>query len=267
MHPRVASILVAFWAVLLLAGCAKADRPGGPSEPGEAPGHTDRAMRVTIDMGIGVDDVSAAVERLRAEARSAGGYVGEATVTGDGEKRSASVVLHVPVAREDDVRASLRAMGDVVRERETAQDVTEQRADLDARAHNAREEEKRLLALLSDRTGNLADVIAVEKELASVRENVEKLDAEQRVMAGQVDYAAVTVALSTRSASAGEGAGKRIASAAREGVSAAWQFIVLVAMIVVAAAPTTLLLGAMAYAAWRLTKLMMKRRRAAVASH
>jgi hypothetical protein len=266
MHPRIASILLALCAVLVLAGCAQ-DKAGSPPDPGGASGHADRAMRVTIDMGIAVEDVSDAVERLRDEARHVGGYVGDATVTGEGDRRTASVVLHVPVARGDEVRASVRAMGDVARERETAQDVTEQRADVDARAHNAREEEKRLLALLSDRTGNLADVIAVEKELAAVRENIEKLDAEQRVMAAEVDYAAVTVTLTTHASATGGGAGKRIANAAREGVSAAWQFIVLVSMVVVAAAPTTLLLGAMAFVAWRLTKLLMKRRRAAAPSH
>ncbi len=265
MRPRFASILFALLALLALGGCAQ-NKTAGPSASADThDSQSGRAMRVTIEMALAVDDVGAAVDRVRDEARLVGGYVGEATLTGEADKRSGSLVVHVPVAREDEVRAALRAMGEVERERETAQDVTEQRADLDARARNAREEEKRLLALLSDRTGNLADVIAVEKELASVRETIEKIDAEQRVMASEVDFAAVTVTLSARGAAAGDGAGKRIAGAARAGLSAAWQFLVLVAMVVAAAAPTTLVLGGMAYALWRVLKRL--RRRAALSAH
>ena len=266
MYPRFVPILFALLALLALVGCAQ-NKSANPSASADThDGQSGRAMRVTIDMAVAVDDVGAAVDHIRDQARLVGGYVGEATLSGEGDKRSGSLVVHVPVAREDEVRASLRAMGDVEHERETAQDMTEQRADLDARARNAREEEKRLLALLSDRTGNLADVIAVEKELASVRETIEKIDAEQRVMASQVDFAAVTVTLSARSAVASNGAGKRIAAAAREGLSAAWQFLVLVAMVVVAAAPTTLVLGAMAYVLWRIIR-MIRRRTAASAGH
>jgi hypothetical protein len=258
MHPRLASLLLALMVLFALAGCSKAD--GGAHGAGAAggPQSSSRATRTTIDMSITVDDVAASVDRVRAAAVGAGGWVGEATIAGDHDRHTGSVVVRVPVAGKEDVRATLRGMGDVERESESAEDLTEQRADLDARLHNAREEEKRLVALMSDHTGSLADVIAVEKELAGVREGIEKLEAEQRVMAAQVDYAAFTVTLSERAA-AGEGAGKRIAGAAREGLSAAWQLVVIGAMVLVAAAPTTLLLGAMAYVVLRLVKAVRRR--------
>ncbi len=72
-------------------------------------------------------------------------------------------------------------------------DVTESFRDLTLRISNARREEQRLVELLSRRTGDLADVLAVEREIARVRLDIERMEAEMRATQQRVDLATVTL--------------------------------------------------------------------------
>ncbi|HYN08813.1 MAG TPA: DUF4349 domain-containing protein, partial [Vicinamibacterales bacterium] len=65
--------------------------------------------------------------------------------------------------------------------------------DFGMRTANARREEQRLVELLSRRTGDLADVLAVERELARVRLDIERMEAETRATEQRVDLATVTL--------------------------------------------------------------------------
>ncbi len=67
--------------------------------------------------------------------------------------------------------------------------------DLKARLENSRHTEKRLTELLAKRADKLKDVLDVERELASTREEIERMDSEQRGMQQRVDYASIELNL------------------------------------------------------------------------
>ena len=71
--------------------------------------------------------------------------------------------------------------------------ITDSYRDLRVRITNSRREEQRLVELLAKRTGDLADVLAVEQALARVRGEVEQMEAQERAMKGRVDFATVTI--------------------------------------------------------------------------
>jgi hypothetical protein len=81
-------------------------------------------------------------------------------------------------------------------ESQNSSDVTSQYTDLVARLNNARTSEQRLLALLRERTGNLKDVVEVEREISSVRERIEQMEAQQKGVNNKVDYASIQLQLS-----------------------------------------------------------------------
>jgi hypothetical protein len=54
--------------------------------------------------------------------------------------------------------------------------------DITARVTNSKRLEERLVALLSTRTGKLEDVLAVERELARVREEIERYEGRMRFL-------------------------------------------------------------------------------------
>lgn len=150
----------------------------------------------TGHVSIEVDSVERAVAAVRALATRVGGYVGASSAEGgDDQLRSAQLELKIPAARWADVIAGLAPIGEVESVREEAQDVGEEFVDLTARLTNARRLETRLIELLERRTGKLEDVLLVERELARVREEIERYEGRLRYLRSRVATSTLTVYL------------------------------------------------------------------------
>src|SRR5207249_4389407 len=76
----------------------------------------------------------------------------------------------------------LSALGKLESVNVNAEDVGEEFTDVTARMTNARRLERRLIDLLGTRTGKLKDVLAVETELARVREEIERYEGRLRYL-------------------------------------------------------------------------------------
>jgi len=261
--------------VVLLAGCGRASSPspGGShasvaativASPGAgvAAPSADRAMRITIDTTVLVPHRDPAVAALRASVQAVGGYVSEGTLSGADQGGSARFTVKVPVARLGGFRDSVASLGKVENDSEKAEDVTEARADLKARLHNARAQEQRLLELLTSHTGNLGDVVLVEKELGGARETIERLEAEERTMEGQIAFATVNVTLETTYVPTDPSTGDRLAEAAKDGISGAKAFVLGAGVVALSAGPTMLIIAAGLYATYRFFAWNQRRRRA-----
>jgi hypothetical protein len=146
----------------------------------------DAASAMIIRTGsatIKVDSLELAVARLRSLAQSLGGYVGNTSIqTGQDQMRSASVEIKVPSSRWGQLLAGIKPIGVLEQQDESAQDVGEEFVDMQARMANARRLEERLITLLANRTGKLSDVLAVERELARVREEIERYEGRMRYL-------------------------------------------------------------------------------------
>jgi len=103
--------------------------------------------------------------------------------------------LRVPLARVDSTVVELRKLGQVLEEKQTGEDLTHQLRDLGARLANSRRTEKRLTDLLVRRGDKLKDILDVERELASTREEIERMEAEDRNMTNHVEFAAIELSL------------------------------------------------------------------------
>ena len=137
------------------------------------------------------DRVRPAVDRILAEMS---GFVGRVDVSGErGTARALHATLRVPGDRLDAALGALRNLGQVIAESQGGDDVTEQVVDLEARLSNARNTEKRLTEVLQRRTGDVADVLAVEREIARVRGEIERFDADRKNLERRVSYATVTL--------------------------------------------------------------------------
>ena len=157
-----------------------------------APSMVIRTGTATVE----VDSVEAAVARVQRLAVQLGGYVGNTSVsTGDEEQRSATIELKIPAARFDQAVSGLRPVGRVESVQTQAQDVGEEYVDLAARNANARRLEERLLALLATRTGKLEDVLAVEREMARVRQEIDVQEGRLRYLRSRVAVSTLTVTL------------------------------------------------------------------------
>jgi hypothetical protein len=124
------------------------------------------------------------------------GYAGEMVVnTPSGSARSLNGTLRVPITELDAMLNDLKRMGRVEREFQTGEEVTQRYVDLEARLANARNTERRLTDILRERTGKLADVLAVEESISTTRGEIEEMEAQRKTMANQVDYATLQVTI------------------------------------------------------------------------
>lgn len=142
-------------------------------------------------VAILVDSIEPAIERVRAIATRYGGYVGGVGISaGEHQVRSATLELKIPSAKFDSAMTGMPALGKVEHSSVSAEDVGEEFVDITARAANAKRLEERLITLLATRTGKLEDVLRVERELARVREEIERHE-------GRIRYLTTRVAMST----------------------------------------------------------------------
>lgn len=248
---RTSSLLTVFALLFALAGCAKAapesaSSSAAPVAAAPAPGEigasplavADRSLVVTMDVAVTVERVDDAAARLRAAVEKAGGFVADSHASGANERQTARLELHVPAGEARGIRAALGELGEVTSATEKVEDVTEQRADLEARLLSARTQEKRLLEIMSGRAASIQELFEAERELARVRENVERLEAQERVMRSKVALATVRVSLSTKSVAAWQTPGPSLARAGNAGVQAATAVAVYTAMAAAAIGPT-----------------------------
>jgi len=270
---RGAPYLLVVFSLLacVCAACARSDaaRDGASSgasskppattegDPG-APRAARRALleiHAELEVDASADEARRIAERLDALARERGGFVASSSF----DESAAHVVARVPADAIGEVRRILAGAGPIARERETATDVTDAVADLDARARAAHQEEARLLRLLDEKTASLGDVLAAEKALAEVREKIERLDAEQRVAHERVDLA--TVDVTVRIPTTGGPIVARLADAARDGVVGAREVSLAMVVLALRVAPTSLLLAAAGWILFVAARRMARRGR------
>lgn len=164
-----------------------------PTPPSSMTDPLSRMVIRTGHAGIEVDSLEPGLAGLRRLAARVGGYVANTSLQGGREQlRQAVLELKVPAERFDDLLTGLEPVGRVEFLNVAAEHVGEEFVDLSARAQNARRLEERLLDLLGTRTGRLQDVLSVERELARVREEIERIE-------GRLRYLKARTALSTLS--------------------------------------------------------------------
>jgi hypothetical protein len=149
--------------------------------------------------GVEVDSLDVAIARVRQLAQRVGGFVANTEVQGGKDQlRTASLEVKIPSDRFDDALAGLAPIGKVESVNVNAQDVGEEYVDIAARVENAHRLETRLIALLANRTGKLQDVLSVERELARVREEIERYEGRLRFLRARVALSTLTIAVHER---------------------------------------------------------------------
>jgi hypothetical protein len=152
-----------------------------------------RAARLTII----VKDFDASQKRLESILKRHGGYVGDMTTSApEGADRKLTAALRVPSDQLDAAIAEVKEIGHVESESQSGEDVTSQYVDLQARLTNARNTEQRLTELLRRQTGKLDEVVTVEEKISDVREQIERMEAEQKNLSRRVNFGTLNVSFS-----------------------------------------------------------------------
>jgi Domain of unknown function (DUF4349)/Putative zinc-finger len=150
-----------------------------------------------VSLTIVTKDFASARASLEAILARHHGYSAQLTAsTSENAPRSITASLRVPADELAATLAELKSLGHVETESQSGEEVTQQHADLVARLKNSHETEHRLQAILLQRTGKVADVLAVEQEISRVRGEIEQMEAEQKSLEHRVDFATVEMRVS-----------------------------------------------------------------------
>ena len=106
-----------------------------------------------------------------------------------------NLVVRVPAAQFNQVMEEIRAAATrVIQEKITGQDVTEEFIDLEARIKNQKALEGQFLEIMK-RAGKVEDALEVQRQLADVRTEIEKLEGRKRFLENQASLSTINITL------------------------------------------------------------------------
>jgi type II secretory pathway pseudopilin PulG/uncharacterized coiled-coil protein SlyX len=154
----------------------------------------ERKIIYDAEVTLVVEDFAALETRIAGLVKEFGGYVADASVDRrQGDQISGRWRVRIPVDQFDSFVEAVSKLGVAESRSQTAQDVTEEYVDLEARIGNKKQLEARIVKLLEDSTGQIKDVIEVERELARIRGEVEQMEGRLRYLTNRAELTTVTV--------------------------------------------------------------------------
>jgi hypothetical protein len=182
-------------------GAAAAPNKAGGSQSGSSAGASSAAAQQFVRTGtlnLRAKQVAAAADRADAVAVRLGGRVdGDARNAGSsstGQLATARLVLRIPATRFDQAYALLDTVGTETGRTLSAEDVSSQHADLNARISAAQTSVDRLQTLLA-KSGSLGELLQIENQLTAREGSLESLQAQGRGLTDQVALGTLTVAI------------------------------------------------------------------------
>jgi hypothetical protein len=166
------------------------------AEPTPAPANMPRKIIYTANVNLITEKLPEAARALAERVKAHGGYIAETSVSGAaGTQRTATWKIRIPVAKFDGFLAAVGTLGELQDSNTSSQDVSEEFYDVAARLKNKKTEEARLIQHLQHSTAKLTDILAVEREISRVREEIERMEGRLRFLSHQTDLSTVTVTM------------------------------------------------------------------------
>jgi len=159
----------------------------------------ERMIVRTAQLSLVVKDAEASLVQIKSMVKELDGYVVDTRMWRQEDQLRGTVTVRVPSESLDDALAQFKALAvKVESESGSSQDVTEQYSDLGAQLRNLEATEKELLELLKtvrEKTGKAEDILAVHRELTSIRGQIEQLKGRMQYLERTSAMAAVTIEL------------------------------------------------------------------------
>jgi uncharacterized small protein (DUF1192 family) len=175
------------------------------------------------------------------------GYVAKLRLVGAPAQSILSATLRVPSTEYRSTLAELKTVGVLEREEESADEITQQHSELEARLLNAQNEEKRIQQLLQDRSAKFTDVEALTRQVALLRSEIERIEAERYASANRVSFANVFLTMREERIPVAETIGAKLRTATVGGLSDAFESISSILLFLAAHGPLLALWAALIY--------------------
>ncbi|MCB1323013.1 MAG: DUF4349 domain-containing protein [Leptospiraceae bacterium] len=159
----------------------------GGGVPGE-PVARQLIRRAWLEVEVAGDQLSASGQRARDVAERYKGYVSNESISED----YVQLVLRIPDAQLENALNELGTAGEITDRRINVDDVTMQYTDILIRIENAKKLQHRLNELLA-KAENVRETLEIERELARITTELERMEGQRRLLENQIQLATLTV--------------------------------------------------------------------------
>lgn len=174
------------------------------------------------------------------------GYVAKLRMVGQPAGSVLSATLRVPSSEYRSALAEFKGVGLVEHEEEAADEITQQHSELEARLVNAQNEEQRIQRLLQNRD-KFNDTTSLERQVAMLRGEIERMEAERYSSGSRVSFANVFFSLREERTSPAETIGAKLRNAGLSGLNDALESISTILVFLAGRGPLLALWAALLY--------------------
>jgi Domain of unknown function (DUF4349) len=147
------------------------------------------------------------------------GYVAKLRMVGQPAGSLLSATLRIPSSEYSSTLSDLKSIGRVEREEESADEITQQHGDLEARLINAQNTEQRLQRMLQNPPAKGSDPTVFERQLAALRSEIEHMQAERQAFDSRAVFSSVFFSMREEVSSPAVTLGAQLRNAAVNGLS------------------------------------------------
>lgn len=225
-----------------------------------------RKILRNADLTLEVGAPTETQRKITSIAESLGGFV----VTSESKQRQSAdaarqelevtLVIRVPAPQFGTALEQIRSAGSrVIQEKITGQDVTEEFIDLEARLKTQKALESQFLEIMKQ-ANKVADALEVQRQIAEVRTEIEKLEGRKRFLENRATLSTITVNLQSPTAIAvnTSGFGRNIREAVADGVDVAIAIVLFLIRFVIVMIPILILV---ILPGWFLGRFVLRRAR------
>ncbi len=150
--------------------------------------HEPAMLIYTANLTMAVYQVAPALDAIEKIAKDLNGYLAV--------RSDASITIRVPREKFSAALAQVEKTGDVVHREVTAEDVTDQFVDMDARLKNAMAMRERLQDLL--KKANTKEALEIEIQLERVMGEIESMEGKLKLLKDKIAFSMITVTFAAR---------------------------------------------------------------------
>ena len=212
------------------------------------PAVTQRKIIRNADLQLETDKPEDAQQKITSIAESKGGFVVESQQSSSdarsGTRDTVTMTVRVPAEKFNEALEEIRKTASRVRvETVKSDDVTEEFIDIEAQLKAKKALEAQFLEIMK-RADTVEDALNVQRQLAGVRGEIEKIEGRKRFLENQASLSTIKIRLQTPTAltANSEGFGYRLKDAFGDGLDAALTFILGLVSFVIAILPFLILI-------------------------
>ncbi|MCW5960003.1 MAG: DUF4349 domain-containing protein [Pyrinomonadaceae bacterium] len=207
----------------------------------------ERKIIKNAELRLESQDPVSAQQTIAQIVESRGGYVVESTQSGSDassvKRDTVTMSLRIPSEKFNETLDEIRKTASrIVIETVSGQDVTEEFIDVEARLKAKKALEEQFLEIMK-RSNSVEDALNVQREIADVRAEIEKIEGRKRFLENQASLSTIKVTVQTPNAIAGSSKGffYRLTDSIGNGLDVALSFVLFFVSFLIAVIPFLIL--------------------------